>query len=145
MTAIELRPPEVLLGRLGARRPDEQARRAEPRGEVLEAILDGPVELTDRVELLEVRDDRVVRVVGQRDRLRDRLEPFGVLDVHAVRPLEEGEVAEGGLAEWHQLDPDAGRVGVGGHREIRPGEARRGPDGGQQVLDQRQVEHLLLR
>ena len=55
----ELRPAEVLLGRLGVRRPDEQALRAEPLGEVLEAGLDGPVELADRVELLQVRDDLV--------------------------------------------------------------------------------------
>ena len=57
----ELLPAEVLLGRLGVRRPDEQALRAEPPVEVLEAGLDGPVELADRVELLEVRDDLVVR------------------------------------------------------------------------------------
>jgi ferredoxin len=56
-------------------------------------------------------------VLGQRHGLRDRLEPLGVLDVHPVRSLEEGEVAEGGLAERQQLDPDPGRVGVGGHRE----------------------------
>ena len=82
-------------------------------------------------------------VAGQRDGLADRLEPLGVLDVHPVRPLEEGEVAEGGLTERHQLDPDAGRVGVGAHREVRPGEPRGGPDGRQQVLHERQVEHLL--
>ena len=83
-------------------------------------------------------------VVRQRDGLRDRLEPLGVLDVHPLRPLEEGEVAERGLAERQQLDPDAGRVAVGRHREVRAGEARGGADGRQQVLDERQVEHLLL-
>ena len=57
----------------------------EPLVEVLEAGLDGSVELADRVELLEVRDDLVVLVVGQRDGLRDRLEPLGVLDVHPLR------------------------------------------------------------
>ena len=56
----ELRPAEVLLGRLGVRRPDEQALRAEPLVEVLQAGLDGPVELADRVELLELGDDLVV-------------------------------------------------------------------------------------
>ena len=80
---------------------------AEPLGQVLEAGLDRPVELADRVELLEVRDDLVALVVGQRDGLLDRLEPLGVLDVHPLGPLEEGEVAERGLAERQQLDPDA--------------------------------------
>ena len=42
-----------------------------------------------------------------------------------------------------QLDPDARRVGVRGHREVRPGEARGGADRRQEVLDERQVEHLL--
>ena len=87
----------------------------------VEAGLDGSVELADRVELLEVGDDLVMFVVWQRDGLGDRLEPLGVLDVHPLRPLEEGEVAEGGLIEGHQLDPHPGRVGVGGHREVRAG------------------------
>ena len=95
----ELLPPEVLLGRLGVRRPDEQALGAEPAGQVLQAGLDRPVELADRVELLQMRDDLVLLVVRQRDRLLDRLEALGILDVHALGPLEEGEVAERGLAE----------------------------------------------
>ena len=52
-------------------------------------------------------------------------------------------MAERGLAEGQQLDPDAGRIAVGGHREVRAGEARRGADGRQEVLDEREVEHLL--
>ena len=119
----ELRPAEVLLGRLGVRRPDEQALRAKAIGQVLQAGLDGPVELADRVELLQVRDDLVLLVVRQRDGLRDRLEPLGILDVHPLGPLEEREVAERGFAEGQQLDPDAGRVAVRRHREVR---ARRG-------------------
>ncbi len=140
----ELRPPEMLRGGLRARGPDEQALRAEPLVQVLEARLDGPVELADGVELLQVGDDLVVLVVRQRDGLRDRLEALGILDVHPVRPLEEGEVAEGGLAERHQLDPDAGRVRVGGHRKVRSGETRGRADRRQQVLDEREMEHLLL-
>ena len=108
----ELLPAEVLLGRLGVRRPDEQALGAKPAGEVLEAGLDRPVELADRVELLQMRDDLVALVVGQRDRLLDRLEALGILDVHPLRPLEEREVAKRGLAEGQQLDPDAGRIAV---------------------------------
>ncbi len=140
----ELRPPEVLFGRLGVRGPDKEALRAKPLGQVFQACLDGPVELADGVELLQLRDDLVRPVSGQRDGPRDRLETLGILDVHPVRPLEECEVAEGGLAERHQLDSDSGRVRVGGHREVRPGEARGGADRRQQVLDEREVEHLLL-
>ncbi len=102
------------------------------------------VELADRVELLQLRHDLVRPAMRQRDRLLDRREHLGVLDVHPLRPLEEGEVAQGRLAERHQLDPHPGRVGIGGHREVRPGEARGGADRRQQVLDEREVEHLLL-
>ena len=116
----------------------------EPALEVLQAGQDRAVQFADRVELLEMGHDLIVLVVGQRDGLGDRLEPLGVVDGHAVRPLEEGEVAEGGLAERHELDPYAGREGVGRHREVRSGEARGGTDCRQQVLDERQVEHLLL-
>ncbi len=140
----ELRPAEMLLGRLGVRRPDEQAVRAQALGQVLEADLDRPVELADRVELLQLRDDLVPDVVRQRDGLRDRLEPLGVLDVHAFGSFEEGEVSERCLAEGQQLDPDAGRIAVGRHREVRAGEAGRGADARQEVLGEGQVEHLLL-
>ena len=83
-------------------------------------------------------------VVGQRDGLLDRLEPLGILDIHAFRPFQEGEMVKRGLVERDELDPHTGGVGVGGHREVRTSEARRGADGGQQVLHQREMEHLLL-
>ncbi len=65
----ELLPPEVLLGRLGVRRPDEEPLGSDPIGEMLETGLDRPVELADRVELLQVRDDLVALVVRQGDGL----------------------------------------------------------------------------
>ena len=48
-----------------------------------------------------------------------------------------------GLAEGHELDPDAGGIRIRRHREVRAGESRRGADGRQQVLDEREMEHLL--
>ena len=63
--------------------------------------------------------------------------------VHAFWSLQEGEMTERGLTERQELDPDAGWVGIGGHREVRPRQARRGPHRGEQVLDEREVEHLL--
>ena len=47
----ELLPAEVLLGRLGVRRPDEQPLGADPAREVLQADADGPVQRADRLEL----------------------------------------------------------------------------------------------
>ena len=113
-------------------------------GQVLQAGLDRSVELADRVELLQMRDDLVSLIVRQGDGLLDGREPLGILDVHPLGPLEEGEMAERGFTEGQQLDPDAGRIAVGRHREVRAGKARCCADGGEQVLDERQVEHLLL-
>ena len=48
------------------------------------------------------------------------------------------------LGERQQLHPDPGRVCVWRQREVRPLERRASPDGGQQVLDEREVQHLLL-
>ena len=139
----EFRPAKVLFGGLGVGRPDEQALGAKAVGQVLETGLDRPVQLADRVELLELRDDLVPRVMRQRDGFRDGRESFGVLDVHPLGTLEEGEMPEGGLVEGQELDPDAGRIAVRRHREVRAGQARRGPDRRQEVLRQRHVEHLL--
>ena len=80
----------------------------------------------------------------QRDGLLDRLEPLGILDVEPLGPFEEGEMPERGFPEGQQLDPDTRRVAVGGHREVWAGEPGPGTDGRQEVLDEREVEHLLL-
>jgi hypothetical protein len=48
------------------------------------------------------------------------------------------------MASVGSCGSDARRVGVGRHREVRAGQARRRPHGGQQVLDDGEVEHLLL-
>ena len=104
----------------------------------------GPVELADGLELLEVGDDLVPLVVRQRHGLLDGLETLRVVDGHALGSLEVREVAQRLLAERHELDPHACRVAVGRHGEVGAGEARRGTHGGQQVLDDREMKHLLL-
>src|SRR6266571_2653706 len=70
-------------------------------------------------------------------------QPGGVLEVHALRALKEHEVAQRLLAERQQGQVHAGRVVAGGLREVRPGQVRGRAGGGQQVLHQRQVQHLL--
>ena len=67
---------------------------------MLEPRLDRAVELADRVELLELRDDLVGTVVPQGGGPLHCREPLGILDIHALRALEEREVAERFLAEW---------------------------------------------
>ena len=78
-----------------------------------------------------------------RDRAAEGGHPLRVVQVHALRALQEHEVLERGLAERQQRQVHAGRVVGGGMREVRPGQVRGAADGGQQVLHQGQVQHLL--
>ena len=63
-------------------------------------------------------------------------------DVHPFRPLDVEEPPQRLLAERRQGQPDLGRVrrALG---EVVAAEAWRPPEGGQQVVDQGQVDHLL--
>jgi hypothetical protein len=107
--------------------------------------LDGPVQVPDGGEVLPARDDLADLHAwhGQGRGVRERGHPGGVLEVHALGALEEHEVAQRLLAERHQRQVHAGRVVAGGLREVRPGQVRGRTGGGQQVLHQRQVQHLL--
>ena len=141
----QLGPAEVGLGGLRPRRADEQPPLAVLLRQPRDPGLDGPVQVPDRGEVLAARDDVAV-LHGWHGRGRSLLErghARGVLDVHALGALEEHEVAQRLLAERQQRQVHARRVVAGGLREVRPGQVRGGADGGQQVLHQRQVQHLL--
>ena len=68
---------------------------------------------------------------------------LSVVQRHALGALKEHEVTQRLLAERQQRQVNARRVVAGRLREVGPGQVRRGPDRGQQVLHQRQVQHLL--
>ena len=68
---------------------------------------------------------------------------LGVVQVHALRAFQEHEVPQRLLAERQQRQLHPCRVVAGGRGQVRPGQVRRGADGRQQVLHQRQVQHLL--
>ena len=101
----------------------------------------GPVQVPDGLEILAARDD--LAFGHGRDRAAVGGHPLRVVQVHALRSLQEHEVLERGLAERQQRQVHAGRVVGGGMREVRPGQVRGAADGGQQVLHQGQVQHLL--
>jgi hypothetical protein len=122
-------------------RADEQPALAVLVRQVRDAGLDGPVQVPDRGEVLAARDDLACLHRGQR--AAEGGHPVGVLEVHALRALEEHEVAQRLFAERHQGQVHARGVMAGGVGEVRPGHVRGSADGGQQVLHQRQVQHLL--
>jgi hypothetical protein len=72
-------------------------------------------------------------------------EAFRVAQVHPLGALQVDEVAQGPLAEGDQRDLHAWGVPARQDRKVRPVQVGRGPDRGEQVGGQGQVEHLLLR
>jgi hypothetical protein len=97
--------------------------------------------MADGGEVLALRHDVAARdgrgeVVGVDGR-------GGVRELHPLRPLEEQEVLHGVAVEGAQLQVHAGRVVPRRLRQVRPPEVGRPADGGEQVVDERQVEHLL--
>ena len=129
--------------RLRRRRPDEQLLGAERRREPGEADVDGAVEVPDRREALRRWDDVVVG--HERPRAADRDLGIGIVERDAFGALEEEEVAQGVLAERHERDLHAGGEVLRRRREIRPAQVRRRADRSEEVLDEREVQHLLLR
>ncbi len=112
-------------------------------GETFESPFHRAVQVTLGVEVLASRDD-LLR--GHRRRAGTRvLEPgaVGLLDV--LRALQVDEVLQGRFAEGEQAELHLGRVAARPVREVRPSHERRRADGGEQVLDDRPVQHLLAR
>ena len=134
-------PAEMLTRGLRPGRADEQPLLAELVRQVRDAGLDGPVQVPDGLEILGARDDLARLHRGHR--AAEGGHPVGVLEVHALRALKEHEVAQRLVAERDQGQVHARGIVAGGVREVRPGQVRGAADGGQQVLHQRQVQHLL--
>ena len=122
---------------------DEHAVLAKLGGEVREPVQRPVVQ----VALARV----VLRRGRQQVRARDptvvvrMAEAGAVRDLEALRPLDEHEVIERGLAERHQGHQDVGRKVPGAHRERGTPQVRRGPDRGEQVVHHRQVQHFFQR
>ena len=92
-------------------------------------------------ELLAARDD--LSGVHRQQRGPDGLEPLGVGEVHPLRALHVHEVPKRGLPEGKQAELHARRVALRLVRHVGPAHVRGRPDGHEQVLDQRPVQHLL--
>ena len=138
----ELGPAKVRRARLGARGPDEQVLLAELLSQVSEALLDRAVEVTDGREVLGLRDD--VALGHQRHRfVNGRVDALSASERHALGALQEHEMPQCLLSERDQRQVHSGRIVVSGSRKVRPAEVGGSADRRQQVVHQRQVEHLL--
>ena len=91
------------------------------------------------------RPDLVFLELGQWRGLGERGEGLRVVDRLVLRPFQVGEVPECLFPERQRRDLDPCWKRAWRNGEIRPRQMRRRPDGTEQILDQRQVEHLLLR
>ena len=138
----QLRPLEHLGGRLGVGRPDEHPVLAVALDEPLQAVLDAAVQVTDGLVVL--GDGHQLIAVGQRLGLADGGEALGVGQVHPFGAFQVDEVPQGSFLEPDQGDLHPGRIPARQDGEVRPVQVWGGPDGGEQVGGQRQVQHLLL-
>jgi len=145
---------EVVLGGLGPGRADEHVALTPLLHEVLEAVLDGLVEVTDGGEAGRV-GNLLAPVVGGLQgagggdgdlglEINLRIEGDGVLHLYVLGPLEIHEPGEGDVVEPVQVDGDASRVVRRRLGEVRAPQVGGGADGSQQVRHQGQVQHLLL-
>ena len=144
VTATSSGQPKCCRGRLGARRPDEQPVLAVHLGEVGEARPRSTG-----------RGARPSRSPGRAERCpaRSASAPPGR---RRARPSASARSMPSGRSRnmkcrsacspnGSKRQLHAGRVVIGGLRQVRPGHVRRGADRRQQVVHQGQVEHLLGR
>ena len=99
--------------------------------------------MTLRGELLTTRHD-LLGAHGCQPR-PSGLEPHGVGPLHAFRALQVDEMLQRRLAEWEQAKLHTGRIALRLVGKVWPAHKRRRPNGGQQILDHRPMQHLLGR
>ena len=138
----KLLPAEQLAPGLRSARAEEEVLLTHLLRQVAEARFDRSVEVADGPELLQVRRDFLGS--HDRDRVFDRGQPLGIVQIHALGPLEEQEVAKCLLTERKQLEADSARIVPGWLGQVGPRQMRAYPDGRQQVAGDGQMKHLLL-
>jgi hypothetical protein len=100
--------------------------------------------MADRGEVLAARHD--VGLIDDGGGLGERVvEARRAPQRHPLGTFEEHEVPQRLLSKRHEGQADAGRIVLGRGRQVGAGEVRRGADRREQVLDQREVEHLVSR
>jgi hypothetical protein len=137
----QLRPAEQPGCRLRAGRAHKQRALAEPGGEGGESSFDAAVQMADRHELLSMWHQ--LAGVERFQWWRGRNKAFGVLALHAFRPLQIEEVQQRRLAERQQVQLHAGGEVARPAGEVGPAERGSSPDRRHQIGDKRQVQHLL--
>ena len=137
----KVRPAERGLVGLLECRADEQPVLAQLAGQVGEPPLDRTVQVALRGEVLATRDD-LLRA-HRRQRRPSRLEVFSIGALHPLRPLQVHKMLQRRLAKGEQPKLHAGRVAPGLVWHVGPAHIRSRPDGREQVLHHRPVQHLL--
>jgi len=94
--------------------------------------------------LVVLRHGHQLVAVGQRLGPADGREALGVVQVHPLGALQVDEMPQGPLAEPEQRELHAWGIPARHDPKVGPVQVRRGPDRGEQVGGQGQVEHLLL-
>src|SRR5262249_8184896 len=118
----KLLPAEQLASGLRSDRAEEQVLLTHLLRQVAEARFGRPEQVADGPELLQVRRDLLAS--HDQDRVFDRGQPLGIVQIHALGPLEEQEMTKRLLTERKQLKAHPtgivpGRLGQVGPRQMR--------------------------
>ncbi len=136
-------PAEVLLGGLRAGWADEDTLLAVLLNQVTEPLLNATVEVADRGKILGLGNNLVIVEGetgfgnGQRCKFR------GIFQVHAFGPLQVEKMLQGMFAKGQQGQLDPWRIVLRALGKVGMAEVWMGPNGGQQVAHQGQMQHLL--
>src|SRR5437868_4916780 len=136
-------PPEVLLGRLRAGWTNEDALLAVLLNQVTEALLNATIEMPDRGKILGLGNNLVI-VEGETGFGNGQHCKFrGIFQIHAFGPLQVEKMLQGMFAKRQEGQLDPWRIVLRALGKVGMAQEGMGPNGGQQVAHQGQMQHLL--
>ncbi len=139
----QLGPAEVLLGGLRAGRTDEDALLAILLHQVTESLLDATVEVADRGKVLGLGNNLVIVEADTGFGSSQHRKVRSILQIHSFGALQVEKMLQGMFAKRQQGQLDPRRIVLRALGEVGMAQVGIGPDGGQQVAHQGEVQHLL--
>src|SRR5215469_7130366 len=136
-------PAEVLLCGLRAGRADEDALLAVLLNQVTEPLLNATVEVANGGKLLGLGHNLLIVEAESGFGKSQRSKFRGIFQIHPLGPLQVEKMLQGMVAKGQQGQLDTWRIVLRALGEVGMAEVGMGPDGGQQVAHQGEMQHLL--
>src|SRR5438874_2224115 len=138
-------PAEVLLGRLRAGWADEDALFAVLLYQVTEPLLNATIEMADRGKILGLGNDLAIVEGGTGVGNGQHCKFRGIFQIHAFRSLQVEKMLQGMFSKRQQSQLDPWRIVLRALGKVGMAQEGMGPNGGQQVAHQGEMQHLLGR